>query len=77
MGELFDTELVINRLRATNPDMSDHALLQMRQHFDEHHLTPEDLGQLHQGRVLKKWWRSISLSLQKVLKKMQNTSVEF
>ena len=46
VGEIFDTELVTNRLRATNPDMSDHALLQMRQHFEEHHLTPEDLGKL-------------------------------
>ena len=54
VGEIFDTELVINRLRATNPDMSDHALLQMRQHFNEHHLTPEDLGQLASRAGVKK-----------------------
>ena len=54
MGEIFDTELVTNRLRATNPDMSDHALLQMRQHFEEHHLTPEDLGKLASRAGVKK-----------------------
>ena len=54
VGEIFDTELVTNRLRATNPDMSDHALLQMRQHFEEHHLTPEDLGKLASRAGVKK-----------------------
>ena len=34
--------------------MSDHALLQMRQHFDEHHLTPEDLGKLASRSGVKK-----------------------
>ena len=46
VGELFDAEIVINHLRARNPDMSDKALQQMSQHFTEHHLTPEDLGEL-------------------------------
>ena len=46
MGELFDADIVINHLRARNPDMSDKALQQMSQHFTEHHLTPEDLGEL-------------------------------
>lgn len=46
VGELFDADIVINHLRARNPDMSDKALQQMSQHFTEHHLTPEDLGEL-------------------------------
>ena len=46
VGELIDADIVINHLRARNPDMSDKALQQMSQHFTEHHLTPEDLGEL-------------------------------
>lgn len=46
VGELFDAEIVINNLRTKNPDMSDQALQQMLQHFIEHHLTPEELGEL-------------------------------
>lgn len=46
VGELIDADIVINHLRARNPDMSDKALQQMLQHFTEHHLTPEDLGEL-------------------------------
>ena len=46
VGELFDADIVMNHLRARNPDMSDKALQQMSQHFTEHHLTPEDLGEL-------------------------------
>lgn len=46
VGELFDADIVVNHLRARNPDMSDKALQQMSQHFTEHHLTPEDLGEL-------------------------------
>ena len=46
VGELFDADIVIKHLRARNPDMSDKALQQMSQHFTEHHLTPEDLGEL-------------------------------
>ena len=46
VGELIDAAIIVNRLRARNPDMSDKALQQMSQHFTEHHLTPEDLGEL-------------------------------
>lgn len=46
VGELIDADIVVNHLRARNPDMSDKALQQMSQHFTEHHLTPEDLGEL-------------------------------
>ena len=46
VGEPFDADIVIKHLRARNPDMSDKALQQMSQHFTEHHLTPEDLGEL-------------------------------
>ena len=46
VGELIDADIIVNRLRARNPDMSDKALQQMSQHFTEHHLTPEDLGEL-------------------------------
>lgn len=46
VGELIDADIVVGRLRARNPDMSDQALQMMRQHLIEHHLTPEDLGQL-------------------------------
>jgi len=46
VGELIDADIVANHLRARNPDMSDKALQQMLQHFTEHHLTPEDLGEL-------------------------------
>ena len=46
VGELFDADIVIKHLRARNPDMSDKALQQMSQHFTEHHLTPENLGEL-------------------------------
>ena len=46
VGELIDADIVVNHLRARNPDMSDKALQKMSQHFTEHHLTPEDLGEL-------------------------------
>lgn len=46
VGELIDADIIVNHLRARNPDMSDKALQQMSQHFTEHHLTPEDLGEL-------------------------------
>ncbi len=46
VGELIDADDIVNRLRTRNPEMSDQALSMMRQHFTEHHLTPEDLGEL-------------------------------
>lgn len=46
VGELIDADIVVNRLRAKDPNMSEYALQKMRQHFTEHHLTPEDLGEL-------------------------------
>jgi len=46
VGELIDADLVINRIRAKRPEMSEQTLQQMWQHFTEHHLTPEQLGEL-------------------------------
>ena len=46
VGELIDVDIVVNRLRSQNPEMSEQTLQEMRQHFTEHHLTPEDLGEL-------------------------------
>ena len=46
VGELIDADIVINRIRANSPEMSERALQKMWQHFTEHHLTPEDLGKL-------------------------------
>lgn len=46
VGELIDADIVFNRIRSQNPNMSNQALRKMLQHFTEHHLTPEDLGEL-------------------------------
>ena len=46
VGELIDADIIVNRLLTRNPDMSGQALDMMRQHFTEHHLTPEELGGL-------------------------------
>lgn len=46
VGELIDADIIVNRIRAKEPDMSDQALEMMLQHFTEHHLTPEELGEL-------------------------------
>lgn len=46
VGELIDVDIVANRVRRQNPNMSEQALGKMRSHFTEHHLTPEDLGEL-------------------------------
>ena len=46
VGELIDADIVVNRLRSQNPEMSEQTLQEMQQHFTEHHLTPEDLGEL-------------------------------
>ena len=54
VGELIDADMVINRLRNKNPDMPDHALQMMRRHFSQHHLTPEDLGELASRAGVKK-----------------------
>lgn len=46
VGELIDVDIVLNRVRRQNPNMSEQALQKMGSHFSEHHLTPEDLGEL-------------------------------
>ena len=46
VGELIDADTIVNHIRLENPDISDQALQKMRQHFTEHHLTPEELGEL-------------------------------
>jgi len=46
VGELIDADIIVNRLRTRNPDMPDSELQKMRRHFVEHHLTPEELGEL-------------------------------
>lgn len=46
VGELIDADIIVNRLRTQKQEMSEQAIQKMRQHFTEHHLTPEDLGEL-------------------------------
>ena len=46
VGELIDADIIVNRLRTRNPEMPDSELQKMRRHFVEHHLTPEELGEL-------------------------------
>lgn len=46
VGEMMDTDILLNHLRSQNSDISAQTLDKWRQHFTEHHLTPEDLGEL-------------------------------
>ena len=46
VGELIDADIILNHIRSQNPEISDQALQKWRQHFTEHHLTPEELGEL-------------------------------
>ena len=46
VGEMMDTDILLNHLRSQNSEISAQTLDKWRQHFTEHHLTPEDLGEL-------------------------------
>ena len=46
VGEMADLDRTVERIRQNSPYMSAERLEMMRQHLSEHHLTPEQLGEL-------------------------------
>lgn len=46
VGEMMDAEKIVQRIRSTNPHMSEERIEMMGKHLREHHLSGEDLGEL-------------------------------
>ncbi len=46
VGEMMDAEKIVQRIRDTNPQMSEERIDMMGKHLREHHLSGEDLGAL-------------------------------
>lgn len=46
VGELINVEKTMNRIRSKNPAMSEDQLNKIRSHMNQHHLKPEELGEL-------------------------------
>ncbi len=46
VGEMIDVDYIMEQIRKKNPDMSQERIGMMRRHMLEHHLDPEQLGEL-------------------------------
>lgn len=46
VGEMMDVDHVMGKVRAHNPDMPEDRFQQVRRHLSDHHLSPEQLGEL-------------------------------
>jgi len=46
VGELMEVDYVVKRIRKNNPQMSEERVGMMSKHLTEHHLLPEQLGEL-------------------------------
>jgi len=46
IGEMMDLDLTMSRVRAANPTMPAAGIDRIRQHLSQHHLSPEELGDL-------------------------------
>jgi ribonuclease BN (tRNA processing enzyme) len=46
VGEMMDAELTMRNIRRANPSMPDAAIAKIGKHIADHHLNPEQLGEL-------------------------------
>lgn len=46
IGEMMDLDFTMARVRARNPEMPEAGIDRIRQHLSQHHLSPEELGDL-------------------------------
>ena len=46
IGEMMDLDFTMARVRARNPDTPEAQIDRIRQHLSQHHLSPEELGDL-------------------------------
>jgi ribonuclease BN (tRNA processing enzyme) len=46
VGEMMDVDLTMSRVRAANPQMPEARVAMIAAHLGQHHLSPEDLGEM-------------------------------